>query len=357
MFGYYTALAIITSSIIFSALIVIHYDNVLEKFNKLVFITSYFALLLVCIFEWLVVYLEKIHSPLHYVTTFSMGLVLFIAPSITAFLALGINDKQSKWLNSVVFVILALSFMLGFSGLFSDAIFYYDEQNIYHRGKYFPIHFATVMLSALTLLINTFRLSIKFQNKNSYILILNFFIFLGALFTQFAFNGVWILWISYTIAVSFGYIYYSSTINQIDILTNILNRKCFDSQLYDINTNAIILFIDVNKFKEINDTHGHAAGDYCLIEIAKAIKEVYSKSGYCYRIGGDEFSVILNKNLDSLDELNAKFISLISEKKYKLALPTVSIGHSYYYPNQSSVQKVIEEADAMMYAIKQQNSL
>ncbi len=356
MFGYYTALAIITSSVIITALLVIHYDNVLEKFNKFVFIISYLALFFICISEWLVVYLEKIHSNMHILTTFSMGIVLFIAPSITAILSLGINDKMTKLHASIVVIIVVFSFMLGFSGLFSDAIFYYDEQNTYHRGTLYPLHVTTVMVSALTLLVNTFRVGLKYQNKNNYILALTFLIFVMAYFTQFAFNGVWILWISYTLAISFGYIYYSSLVNQIDILTSIFNRKCFDSQIYDIKSNAIILFFDVNDFKKINDTHGHAAGDYCLKEIAKAIKEVYGKSGDCYRIGGDEFSVILYKNLDSVEELNTKFSNLISEKKYIQTLPTVSIGHSYYYPKQSSIQKAIEDADAMMYSLKQQRS-
>ncbi len=356
MFGYYTALAIITTSVIITALMIIHYDNVLEKFNKIVFITSYFALLLMCVFEWLAIYLEKIHSPMHLFTTFSMALVFFISPSIISFLTLGINVGNSKRLNYIVFSIVFISFIFSFSSLFSDILFYYDEQNTYQRGVLFPMYFVIVIFSALTLLVNTFRVGLKYQNKNNYILILAFLLFLGALFTEFMFEGVWILWISYTISISFGYIYFCSLVNQVDILTGILNRKCFDSHIYDLKSNSIILFLDVNKFKEINDTHGHAAGDYCLIEIAKAIKEVYGNSGYCYRIGGDEFSVILNKNLDSLDELNTQFSNLIAEKKYKLALPTVSIGHSYYYPNKSSIQKVIEEADEMMYTLKQQRT-
>ncbi len=353
MFGYYTTLSIITCSIIISAIIVIYNDTILEKLSKNIFMISYIMLLFVCIFEWLVVYLERINSPLHLITTFSMGLVLFLAPSITAMLTLGINDRESKWLNYVAISIVTFSFIAGFSGLFSDAIFYYDEHSIYHRGEYYAVHVLLVIFSALTLLINTLRLGIKYQNKNTYILFLNFIIFLGAMYAQFTYNGVWILWISYTISISFGYIYYSSFVNQIDVLTGILNRKCFDSHIYDIRSNAVLLIIDVNKFKEINDTHGHAAGDYCLLEIARAIKKVYGKSGYCYRVGGDEFCVLLYKNLDSLEELNSNFIKKISEKNYKLALPGVSIGYSYYYPNKSSIQKVIEEADAMMYTLKQ----
>ncbi len=357
MFEYYTALFIVTICIILSALTVIYYDDILEKFNKNIFFTTYIVLLISCTFEWIVMYLSKTNSPRHFITTFSTALVFFAAPSMIVVLAWGIDDTKSNSLSHTVLVCVALNFLVSFSAFFSNLIFYYDSQNIYHRGSLYFIHFILVIISVLILLMNTFRLGLKYQSKNNYILILDFIIFLVGLLTHFIFRGVWILWISVSIAITLVYIYYSSLVNQIDVLTGILNRKCYDGQLYDLNNNAIIIIIDVNKFKEINDTLGHNVGDYCLVEIAHAIKKVYRKSGYCYRIGGDEFSVILYKNLDSIDKLNAKFSKILSEKKYKHELPTVSIGHSYYYPNKSSIQKVIEEADSMMYTIKQQNPL
>ncbi len=357
MFGYYTTLLIITLSIVISVLIVIYYDDALNKVNKNVFFISYIIILIINIFEWLAVYLEATNSSMHFVTTFFMGIVLFLAPSITAIITWGIRDKNSIALSCIVFTIILLCFIVGFSGLFTDAVFYYDEQNVYHRGEYFFIQIILAISSSLLLLINTFRIGIKYQNNNNYILVLNFCLFMGALFIQFIFDSVWLLWLSYMFAIGFTYIYYSSLVNQIDVLTGLLNRKCYESQIYNINTDAIILIFDVNKFKEINDTHGHAIGDYCLKEIASAIKKVYSKSGYCYRIGGDEFSVILHKNLDSLECLNSKLTLELTEGKYKMKLPTVSIGYSHYYPNISNVQEVIESADKMMYALKQENNL
>ncbi len=357
MFGYYTALLIITLAIIISALIVIYYDDVLLKINRITFIATYVVLVICNVLEWLVIYLSKTSSPLHLLTTFSTAFVLFLAPSMIAVLAWGIDDKRSKSLTFIVALIVGLNFIIGLLGIFSDTIFYYDEQLKYHRGEYFYVHFMLVMVSVLTLLINTFRLGLKYQNKKNYILVLNFFLFLFGLLTHFSLNGVYILWISVSIATTLLFIYYSAFLNQTDILTGILNRKCYEVQLYDMKCEAILLIIDVNKFKEINDTKGHAVGDYCLIEIANVIKEVYGKSGYCYRIGGDEFSVILYKNLDLLEELNEKFCRKISEQHYKYELPTVSVGHSYYYPNKTSIQKVIEEADSMMYLLKQQSSL
>ncbi len=354
MFGYYTSLLVITISIIISIQIVIYCDDALSRLTKNIFSFAYILILIIYIFEWLAVYLEKTNPSMQLITTFSMGIVLFLAPSITAIVTWGIDDKKSTLLSVVVISTVTICFIVGFSGLFTDAIFYYDEQNIYHRGEYFLVHTALSIASALLLLVNTLRIGIKYQNNNNYILLLNFALFLGTLLVQFLFDGVWIMWLSYIFAIGFTYVYYSSLVNQIDILTGILNRKCYDSQLYDIDTNAIILILDVNKFKEINDTLGHATGDYCLKEIAKAIKNVYGKSGFCYRIGGDEFSVILRKNLESIEFLNSTFISQISENEYETELPTVSIGYSYYYPNKSSIQEVIEEADKMMYLKKQE---
>ncbi len=357
MFGYYTALLIVTFSIIVSILIVVYCDDALTKLNKNIFMISYGLILIIYIFEWIAAYLEKTNYSMPFVSTILMSFVLFLAPSITALITWGMNDKKSKLLTSIVIAIITLSFLISFSGLFTDVIFRYDEQNVYYRGEYFYIHLLLSIFSAMMLLFNTLRIGIKYQNRNNYILILNFVLFLGTLVVQFIFDGVWLLWLSYIFAIGFTYMYYSSLVNQIDVLTGILKRKCYDSQLYDINTDAIILIFDVNKFKEINDTQGHAVGDYCLVELAHAIKKIYGKSGYCYRIGGDEFSVILHKNLDCVEEMNSKFTTLIAENIYKIALPTVSIGYSYYYPNTSSIQAVIEEADKMMYIVKEKNHL
>ncbi len=357
MFEYYTALTIVTSSIIISAYLVTQSDDVIDRFSRNTFLIAYIMLLLMGGFDWLAIYLEKNNPNLQMLSTFLLGVVIFLAPSINAILTLGINDKKSKPLTYFVVIIILLSFCVGFSGLFSDSIFYYDEQNVFHRGNYFFIHIILIVLSSLMLFINTFRLGIKYQNRNNFILVLDLVLFIGALLVQYFSRETPILWISYLIGIGFGYIYYATTVSQIDVLTSILNRKCYDSQLYSIHTDVIILFFDVNKFKEINDTVGHGIGDYCLVEIAKAIKTVYGKSGYCYRIGGDEFSVILHKNLESIDELNSRFSKLLFEGTYEYELPTVSIGYSYYYPNKSSIQKVIDEADAMMYSIKQQRNL
>lgn len=120
---------------------------------------------------------------------------------------------------------------------------------------------------------------------------------------------------------------------------------------YMILKPAKIIIFDVNNFKTINDTYGHSFGDYCLKEIGYAIKKTYGNYGLCYRIGGDEFSVILLKNLNNIEKLNKNFNQLLIHNKEK-NLPSVSIGYSHYEAGVSSIQKVIENADDMMYKTK-----
>lgn len=87
-----------------------------------------------------------------------------------------------------------------------------------------------------------------------------------------------------------------------DPLTGIYNRRFIDGQLYvDINENSInklpmcIIILDIDYFKEVNDTYGHLAGDYILKEFGKLILESIRKStDWVSRYGGEEFLIVLN---------------------------------------------------------------
>ncbi len=82
--------------------------------------------------------------------------------------------------------------------------------------------------------------------------------------------------------------------------TRLLNRRCIKRNTENMKSPACVLFFDVNNFKSINDTFGHSEGDNCLSAVASKIMSVYGRFGYCYRIGRDEFCVMIHKNLDAL---------------------------------------------------------
>ena len=81
------------------------------------------------------------------------------------------------------------------------------------------------------------------------------------------------------------------------------------------NEKAAVLFFDVDDFKSVNDQYGHLYGDECLKFVGKAILDVYGDKGSCYRIGGDEFCVILKKGLDQIELLNEQLTNVLSSKR------------------------------------------
>ncbi|MDI1263285.1 MAG: CHASE domain-containing protein, partial [bacterium] len=99
---------------------------------------------------------------------------------------------------------------------------------------------------------------------------------------------------------------------QTDILTGLPNRAYFLEQLHDVNTyerrgggSYTILMLDLDRFKNVNDSLGHAAGDELLRQVASRLKSTLRKTDVLARLGGDEFAVILadcdNQRSSSLD--------------------------------------------------------
>lgn len=116
----------------------------------------------------------------------------------------------------------------------------------------------------------------------------------------------------------------------------------------------ILIVFDIDDFKKINHSCGHTAGDRCLKETADCIKKAYSRYGLCYRIGGDEFCVLLNVNADKekcdealVDELNER-------RKLFDSLPYVSFGSALFKAG-DNVDRVKEIADSNMYQMKREH--
>ncbi|MDF1808084.1 MAG: HDOD domain-containing protein [Phycisphaerales bacterium] len=159
----------------------------------------------------------------------------------------------------------------------------------------------------------------------------------------------------------------------IDGLTQIANRKRFDAELdrvyADFNreqTEFGVLFFDADKFKSVNDTYGHAAGDAVLVELAKRTVDTVGDRGLVCRYGGEEFAVVMqNASLDECAELAEVVRATIADKMFDLSkvdgvpdeLPvTVSIGVSTANAGSparlAGAEQIVQEADECVYAAK-----
>jgi diguanylate cyclase (GGDEF)-like protein len=149
-----------------------------------------------------------------------------------------------------------------------------------------------------------------------------------------------------------------------DALTSLPNRVLLQDRLSRMmikakrnNTFVAILFLDLDRFKKINETLGHDVGDKLLLEVARRLENCVRKSDTVARLGGDEFAVLLD------DLRDIKFVAVIARKilhalskpiliqKYEL-YATSSIGISLY-PNDSEDEDVLlRSADTALYRAK-----
>lgn len=124
-----------------------------------------------------------------------------------------------------------------------------------------------------------------------------------------------------------------------DALTGVGNRKALED---DNPTGGILVFADLNQFKAVNDTHGHATGDQVLIDFTAALKAI-TPQGRVYRLGGDEF-VVTGPTPDQVDQIRAWRHDLGCTTSVGMALIT------------EGLNPAMALADRAMYADKQARS-
>ena len=150
-----------------------------------------------------------------------------------------------------------------------------------------------------------------------------------------------------------------------DSLTNLPNREMFNGLLRRTIDAAeryqrrfALLFIDLDRFKVINDLLGHDAGDMLLVEIAHRLRAALRSSDVVARLGGDEFVVILEESGER-DEVERVAGGLLSALGQPLQLSghecqtTASIGIAMYPSDGSDIQTLTKNADMAMYLAKE----
>ena len=152
-----------------------------------------------------------------------------------------------------------------------------------------------------------------------------------------------------------------------DRMTGINNRTAFEEQLQDIEDhaqdydNAALIFMDVDGLKNTNDLYGHNAGDELIISAALCIKNVFATYGKCYRIGGDEFCVLIFDSIENMDELlkqmDQEIIKYNRNNRYYLS---ITRGVSFLKDTEGKQKKISDwkyEADQDMYCNKKRRNI
>ncbi len=150
-----------------------------------------------------------------------------------------------------------------------------------------------------------------------------------------------------------------------DPLTGLPNRSATLSRLHEIlagagrgSRRAGLLFLDVDGFKQVNDTLGHSAGDIVLVEISQRFRSALRKGEYVGRVGGDEFAILFPdfSTDDQIQEAAQRIAAVLAQSfdvhnhSFELA---ASIGISIFPSDAVTAEELLRCADAAMYRAKQ----
>ncbi len=152
----------------------------------------------------------------------------------------------------------------------------------------------------------------------------------------------------------------------LDNLTGLGNRRLFNlsidnafKELHTLKKPFSLMVMDLNKFKLINDSKGHDAGDIVLQVTARRLKEILRDSDTVIRLGGDEFAVVLNEiNLESTQVIAEKISTAINQPiaiDKDFVTVGVSIGIASAPSDADNKAEIIKKADEAMYRAKSQH--
>jgi diguanylate cyclase (GGDEF)-like protein len=151
-------------------------------------------------------------------------------------------------------------------------------------------------------------------------------------------------------------------LSRVDPLTGLANSRAFYERAEVLlaiarRTGAplTLAYIDLDNFKTVNDEHGHPEGDRALAEVAKVLRTCSRASDIAARLGGDEFAVILHDARPdvaqaTLERLRVRVLEAMAENRWPI---TLSVGALSYPRAPETLEKAVQDADAVMYRVKQ----
>lgn len=253
---------------------------------------------------------------------------------------------------------IALSSIILLYNLFDPIVFYIDEYNRYWRGPYGDAYFG-IAAFLLFFFFCEYKYIVHKGGGLKLFPIASFLLpVVVGIVVQMQNYGILLVWP--TAAVSLTAVTLSLQNDMIfrDNLTGVYNRQFFDkiSSLIKSKHQFGLIFLDLNRFKSINDTLGHDVGDEVLKKSARLMKRAVGASGTVIRYGGDEFIMLINTTRQAeveefLQRTKREFAAYneVSGKPYKLS---VSGGCTLTTLQAGELQKAVKRADELMYVDK-----
>ena len=250
------------------------------------------------------------------------------------------------------------------SSLWTGAVFRVDAANVYHRGPWFALHGVFALSYLVWALVTVWRRPAERIPRSRRVYMTLFMLppAVGVA-VQWSIYGITLLWVMSAVSVLFVYVNVQNQQIFTDPLTGLNNRRRFVQYLElraapPAGQRLYALMIDMDRFKRINDTRGHAEGDRALVRMAGALKRVCAAhNDFLARIGGDEFVLVCQRAdedgvRETVRELRA-YVEELNRNRGERSPLAFSVGWAEFGRGAlTTADAVLVAADAHMYRVK-----
>ena len=345
----FSGLTLLTLMFSAAAIVLVATNHTVDRSARHAFLCNLVVLTLIAIADWInIVPAHGIESmrTFHLV---SMSLTFAVAPVLPVIIANTIFPERNA---RIVFFILAGYALFELSNIFFPTVFVVDASNNYARGPLYWVYMSSYFVSSVYLTIESIKASTTYQAASTISVVAILLCMLGGVAIQIVNPALRMSWPAAIMAVVLYFQFYTEMTLRTDALTMLLNRHGYEEFLDHPSLPCIVVLVDVDDFKHVNDTYGHEYGDVALHTIAQSIRKSFGNSGLCYRIGGDEFAVIVTKESANMESLIKKLDRTVAKARdADTRLPGVSVGYAEA-PTNTDVHEAINKADSSMYANK-----
>ena len=339
--------------------VLVHLNETLNPKQTKRFFATFLLIGTISILELITILVDGAPKGFRIVNILSNYLGFGLTPAVPMLLVYALKCPNGvKGSLRVAFIVELIYVLLLTISLFAKGlVFYVDETNHYFRESGFFIYTEVYYAGMLYLMYHSLEMARMFQNRGRELMYgLTAFLALGTL-AQILIPTLHITWLCVTLIAILYYLYCNEIWNQLDGLTGLLSQKSYLNRTLNLRPeDRMLIVLDLDDFKHINDTYGHLAGDRCLKEIADCMKKVYSNYGNCYRIGGDEFCVLLKKPEKETACKEKVFWMMQKRRESVYFLPQISYGSAKLL-GQESIADTKARADQRMYENKREHKM
>jgi diguanylate cyclase (GGDEF)-like protein len=244
---------------------------------------------------------------------------------------------------------------------FKFPIYYYiTENNVFVHGRFFIIRLLIAYLPAVIILWDFFTAVKKLHKGHVFLLITFLVLIMTGSVVDILLKTTNFIWPCFTTALLYSYFFIVRTDSKLDSLTGIGNRYSFNEFISNLSHQTgkesySIVMIDVDHFKQINDTLGHLEGDNALRDLAAIIKGCIRHNDFAARYGGDEFILAAKAeyNIEKILERIQESITNQNDKNVRPYKIEISFGLDIFTTNSGqSIEEFLAHIDSLMYKNK-----